>query len=168
MYFARSQFPQDRIARLHCLSTRAPSPTTRRALHPLWSACIPGICRRIMLLKGTAAAGWEARLVERRFRGEAENVQAHGRGSICFLERRRAFFRRPLRNQAVHHVSPSFHLSLLAESRPHTRKRIQDDSKQTDVGERGMRCLINLEITFPPWTFWTNIRPRWQLKLKCE
>lgn len=63
----------------------------------LWSTCIPGICRRIMLLKGVALRrDWEregARRGEKTWRkgwlrGVAENVQARGRGSICFLEQR--------------------------------------------------------------------------------
>lgn len=52
------------------------------------------------LQKNNVAKGWvycaardEGRLVERRLKGTVVNVEAHGRGSICFLERRRAFFR---------------------------------------------------------------------------
>jgi len=69
-----------------------------------------------MLLKGTAVAGREVGLVERRFRGATENVQAARTRVDLFLGTALCLFPPSLRNQAVHHVSPFFH-PLLAESR---------------------------------------------------
>lgn len=61
----------------------------------------PDICRRIMLLKGDCVATkeWEKERGRDLSKGGWEQnggkcTSARGRGSICFLEQRRAFFRR--------------------------------------------------------------------------
>lgn len=147
MHFARVRNSL-KIASPPSLSVRAGTPSLPHPRERYTFFEVPaslGICRRIMLLKGTAVAGWEAGLVERRFRGTAENVQAARTRVDLFLGTASRLFLPSLRNQAVHHVSPFFH-PLLAESRPTHEKRIQDDSKQIDVRWRNMIFNKNLQI----------------------
>lgn len=97
----------------------------------------PGICRRIMLLKGgycaaTGGGGPRGDLLKvRKVGGErcGECTSARTRVDL-FLETASRLFPSSLRNQAVHHVSPFFlSLSLSWQSRFTHRLRIQDDPK---------------------------------------
>lgn len=135
---------------VHGISHNPPSTQADVFLtHLLWSTCIPGICRRIMLLKEVALRrGWEReearRLVERDGWEEWRKMykRADAGRFVSWNSAASRLFPPSLRNQAVHHVSPFF-LPLLTVT-SHTRGSHTGWFK-TDRYRKGSHYLINLK-----------------------